>query len=258
MMRMSDWQRQCATDLKKYIPYARAGWRKLLDLLYPPRCPVCDQIVKMGEGRICKSCKSRLQVLQEPLCRKCGKPLADETGEYCTDCLHHRHNFDEGIALYEYHTVRDAIYRFKYLGRQEYKIYFGEEMARELGAKIKGWKPDALIPVPIHTSRRRERGYNQAELLAKELGRHLSIPVYSDYVVRTRQTAPQKALNAAQRQNNLKKAFKIARNDVKLKTIIIIDDIYTTGCTIDEIAEVCRRAGAERVCFVVLAVGSSL
>lgn len=236
----------------------RRIWEKALDAVFPPRCPVCDRVIGIQGQRICPECREKLQILREPLCRKCGKALPDETQEYCRDCMEHSHSFDEGAALYDYPTVRDAVFRFKYMGRQEYKLFFGEEMARVLGSRIRAWKADALVPVPLHPSRKRKRGYNQAQLLAEELGKHLSLPVYKDYVLRVKKTAPQKALNAAERQNNLKRAFKIGRNDVKLNTIIIIDDIYTTGSTIDEITKVCRSAGVEKVCFVALAMGSGL
>lgn len=103
-----------------------------------------------------------------------------------------------------------------------------------------------------------KRGYNQAALLAAELGKQLDIPVLTGFVERTRNTRPQKELEGAKRQNNLKKAFKIVQNDVKLNTIVIIDDIYTTGSTIDAVAQACREAGVKHVYFAALAIGRGM
>ncbi|MBO5292324.1 MAG: ComF family protein [Lachnospiraceae bacterium] len=233
-------------------------WEWILDAVFPRRCPVCDEILGTDGIRVCPGCREAFQILREPICRRCGKPIKDAEEEYCSDCLKRRHEFDQGAALYEYASVRESIYRFKYMGRQEYKEFYGEEISRYLGRQIREWNADLLLPVPIHAARMRKRGYNQAELLAEEIGRRLSIPVMKKTAWRVRKTVPQKGLNVSERQNNLKKAFKIRQNDVKLKTIIIIDDIYTTGSTIDALAGECRRAGAEKVYFVVLAMGNSL
>ena len=118
------------------------------------------------------------------------------------------------------------------------------------------WKPDALIPVLLHTSRLKKRGYNQAGLLARKVGQMLNIPVYENWIVREKNTKPLKLLDGRERQNNLKKAFKIVQNEVKLKTIIIIDDIYTTGSTVDEISVLCRENGVKKIYFAALSVGN--
>ena len=123
---------------------------------------------------------------------------------------------------------------------------------------IRAWKPDALVPVPVHYTRKRERGYNQAEVLAKVIGGKMGIPVEGRLVRRVRKTLPQKLLGDRERQNNLKRAFKIDRNDVKLKTVIIIDDIYTTGSTVDACAAVLKCAGVKKVYFITAAIGKEL
>ena len=111
------------------------------------------------------------------------------------------------------------------------------------------------MAVPVHRSRLRTRGYNQAEVIARSLGRELGIPVDTRLIRRSKKTVPLKNLTLAERQNNLKKAFKLCRNDVKLKTIIVIDDIYTTGSTMDAVAQVLKNAGIERVYCVCAAIG---
>ena len=113
-------------------------------------------------------------------------------------------------------------------------------------------------PVPIHKKRLRRRGYNQATLFAAALGRELQIPVIDNLISRVENTKPMKMLSGRERQNNLKKAFKIGQNDVKLDTIIIIDDIYTTGSTIDALAREIKKAGVTNIYFIALAIGEGI
>ena len=131
-------------------------------------------------------------------------------------------------------------------------------MGKYLGDFIRSVSPDVLVPVPLHKKKLSKRGYNQAACLARALGKNMQLPVDEKLVKRVRNTAPMKRLNPAERQNNLKKAFKIVRNDVKLNTIVIIDDIYTTGTTLDEIAALLKEHGVSKVYCVTLACGSGV
>lgn len=228
-----------------------------VDLLFPRRCPVCDGIVREPGEKICLSCLKKLKLLTPPWCLCCGKKLSEEA-EYCPECGEAEQPFVRGRMLYEYQSAAPAIYRFKYGGRREYADFFGEQVSLYLGDFIKSASPQALVPIPLHKKRERKRGYNQADLLAQSIGRRMGVPVLRRTLVRTKNTAPLKRLNPQERQNNLKKAFKIARNDVELKTIIIIDDIYTTGSTIKEAARVLKQAGAEKIYFITLAGGSGI
>ena len=230
----------------------------LLDLVYPRRCPVCDKAVKPFGSLICEECTKKIKYVKAPCCQKCGKELKDKRAFFCHDCAHKEHKYDRGMALFSYPSVADSIYRFKYQGRQEYAAYYAQRMARVLGEKILSLHPDALVPVPIHSSKKRARGYNQAEVLAKELGRILNIPIDTKLIKRVRKTVPMKELSVRERQNNLKKAFKICHNDVKLITIVIIDDIYTTGSTIDAMAYELRQAGIKHIYFAALAIGNGI
>jgi ComF family protein len=210
--------------------------------------------VPYGE-KICADCIEKLKIISPDWCVRCGKKLANK-GEYCSDCRRKNHKFIRGRSLYTYDSAAMPIYRFKYGGRAEYADYFGEEIYRYLGDFIMEVRPDALIPIPLHKKRMKRRGYNQAALLAKALGRYSQIPVYDNLLVRIKNTEPLKTLNPSQRQNNLKKAFIMARNDVKLKTVILIDDIYTTGSTIDEVSGVLKDAGIKNTYFITLAGGT--
>lgn len=227
-----------------------------LQLLFPRRCPVCDDIVTPGGEEICPECLGRLKPLRAPWCMKCGKKLGGRE-EYCSDCRSREHEFVRGRGLYEYESVALPIYRFKYGGRREYADFFGGQMAQWLGDFVKNAKPDALIPIPLHRKRMAQRGYNQAELLAAAAGRRLGLPVLTGYLVREKNTAPLKYENPKERQNNLKKAFNITQNDVKLKRVILVDDIYTTGSTVDEAARTLKMAGLREVYFITLASGRS-
>lgn len=127
-----------------------------------------------------------------------------------------------------------------------------------LGRKIIEWGAQALIPVPLHKSRQRTRGYNQAQLIAEELGKRMNMRVVDDLLYRVKKTKAQKNLNAFERENNLKKAFKIVQNDVKLNSVILIDDIYTTGSTLDEAAHCLQECGIGNIYFIVLSIGENL
>ena len=229
----------------------------VLRVVYPVHCPVCDEIVDEPGEKVCAECLRKIKLLTPPWCMRCGRKVEDGE-EYCRDCRGSRHVFDRGRALYEYADAAASIYRFKYAGRREYADFFGEEIAEYLGDFIRQIQPDGIVPIPLHRRRYAKRGYNQAELLASETGRRLGIPVYPKMLVRVRNTVPQKKLNPQERQNNLKKAFNIGRNDVKLKVILVFDDIYTTGSTIDEAARVLREAGAEKIYFITLACGAGI
>jgi ComF family protein len=230
------------------------AWKAVRQWIFPLRCPVCDGIVVPYGEKICADCIEKLKIISSDWCLRCGKKLENE-GEYCYDCRRKKHEFIRGRSLYSYDSAAMSIYRFKYGGRAEYADYFGEEIYRYLGDFIREVRPDALIPIPLHKKRMRARGYNQAALLAESVGRYSGVPVYNNLLLRIRNTAALKTLNPTQRQNNLKKAFIMSRNDVKLKTVILIDDIYTTGSTIDEACRVLKDAEIQNIYFITLAGG---
>lgn len=254
--------KKTAPKLKKAAPKLKRVAAKLaktaVQLLYPLHCPVCDRIVIPFGEKICLECIPKLKYIAPPRCLKCGKHLGDENREYCHDCSRGTHRYVQGRALYEYQSVRSGIYRLKYGSRREYADFYGEEIARYLMDFICRVQPDALIPIPLHTRRLRRRGYNQAKLLADAIGKYTGIPVCDKMLVRVKNTTPLKRLNPQERQNNLKKAFHMVGNDVKLKTIILIDDIYTTGSTMDEASAVLLSGGVERVYCITLACGAGI
>ncbi len=226
----------------------------ITDLVYPRRCPVCDRPLPPGL-MICPGCTEKLVLIKAPRCYKCGRQVASSSIEYCQSCMQARHIYDSGLALYDYTSVNKTIYRYKYSGRPEYATFLGREMARHLGPGILAWKPDVIMPVPLHKKKQRVRGFNQAALLAKEVANALEIPYRDDIIERSRNTIPMKELGADERQINLKNAFLLRDNDVKLKCVVIVDDIYTTGSTIDAITSVLKEAGVMKVFFIALSIG---
>ena len=185
---------------------------------------------------------------------KCGKGLSEDA-EYCRDCSTRRHYFKRGLSLFDYGSVSDSLFRFKNKGRKEYSEFYAREMLKKHGQFLKSIHPDAFIPVPIHPSKMRKRGYNQAELISRQLTAYTNIPTNTTLVKRVKNTIPLKNLGLKERQKNLNRAFKIGSDDVKLKTIVIIDDIYTTGSTIDEISKVISEKFPCEIYFMTLTVG---
>lgn len=230
---------------------------KILDLVFPRRCAVCDAIADWPGKGVCQECGHKIVYIKSPFCLKCGRQL-NQPGELCAACVRKKHLFVQGTALYDYGSMSDSIFRFKYEGRQEYALFYGRQLYEKRSSWLTYIKPDALIPVPIHPSRKRSRGYNQSELIARALSKLSGIPVNTKLIARIKKTLPQKNLNEQERQNNLKRAFKICQNDVKLNTIVIIDDIFTTGSTINEMAAVLQEAGIRKIYFMTLAVGRGM
>lgn len=230
-----------------------------ITILYPRTCPVCGEILKIDKLQICKECKKKINYIAEPLCKKCGKQLINLEQEFCFDCSSKEHKFTRGLALYRHDEwIRKSIYRFKYHNKREYAKIYANEIVLQYEERIRQWNADYLVPIPLHKSKLRTRGYNQAEDLCKELSKLLQIPMEKNCVLRIKKTLPQKELNDKQRKNNLKNAFKIGEIDVKLKKVILVDDIYTTGATIDSVAQVLIHSGVSDIFFITISIGEGL
>ncbi|WP_341875782.1 ComF family protein [Defluviitalea saccharophila] len=234
----------------------------LLDLVYPPRCIFCTSIIPIQEERgICKACKSALPFVEGKVCEKCGKPIQDSKERTtCFDCVKNTPVYDRGWAVFIYEgMVKEAIYRFKYGGHKEYAKYLGKFMADKIKDQVLEEGFDLIIPIPIHKNRKRKRGYNQAEELAKEISKALNIPMDASILTRVKETRPQSGLSIMQRQNNLKKAFKLADSiNLDQMKILLVDDIYTTGTTINYCTTLLKKRGAKMVCFLSLSIGQDM
>lgn len=232
---------------------------KLLNLLYPRHCPVCHDIALPVGKRICTGCRTKLVPISEPRCFCCSKSLADASQEYCRNCLQVSHHFERGMGIFSYSPViQKSLYQLKYGQRQEYGIFYGEVLAFYAKEQIARWSIELLIPIPLHRKRREKRGYNQAEVLAWTLGKKLQLPVDTRSLLRKKNTKPQKELEAKERKQNMRDAFRVPDGREKFlkgKNILLVDDIYTTGATIDSAAKCLKQAGANKVYFLTVAIG---
>ena len=189
----------------------------------------------------------------------CGKPLKDGTAEYCADCRRRKSYITQGKSLFLHKDpVPGAVYRFKYRNRRSYGVQFAEKMAQRYGEQIKRWRIAEIVPVPLHASRKRKRGYNQAEILAEQLSMLTGIPVRSDVLFRIKNTVPQKKLGNEEREKNISGAFAVSRGWNAPENVLLIDDIYTTGSTLEHAAKMVRRAGAENVYFLTISIGQGI
>ncbi|MDR1559365.1 MAG: ComF family protein [Clostridiales bacterium] len=223
-----------------------------LDWVYPPRCMVCADILPVnGPKQICGGCEGLLTPIVLPVCIKCGAPAETEEAE-CAICRR-RKRVLSNTALFVYGDVaREVIHRFKYNGCRGYADGFAKLAIDGLGEGFFAGT-DAMVPVPMFPKKRRRRGYNQAEELAWALSEITGVPVLIDYLKRVKETRPQAGLTPAERANNLIGAFALG-GPAELKSLLLIDDIYTTGATLDACADLLRQGGAEQVRSLTLAV----
>ena len=226
---------------------------KLLDLFYPPRCPVCGRILKTPSRYIHETCRRELPWIHEPRCKRCGAPLEDPTRELCRDCRKRTFSFQSGRSLWVYEKkAKQITLDYKYKNKKEYTRFFVDEMARGYGEWIAKNRIRYIVPVPLNKKKRRDRGYNQAELLAVGLGKRLGVPVYEAGLVRLRYTSPQKQLGPIERRRNLEKSIRAGKLPDKAGPVLLIDDIYTTGATMEACAKALKQAGAKKIFFLTL------
>lgn len=227
-----------------------------LDLLYPRRCPLCERILLAEEGNVCPDCRKRLPYAREPLCKRCGKPLDSWEREYCAECGERDRSFVCGRAAFIYEKeMRRSIHRMKFQNRREYLDFYAEEMVKAGKASIGRWQPRVLIPVPMHRKKARARGFDQSRLLAEKISRLTGIPVDSRNVARVRATRPQKDLDARERRENLRGAFRVREGAQIPEPVLLIDDIYTTGTTLEAVSEALREHGIREIYFLTLSIG---
>ena len=224
-----------------------------MGMLYPQTCYFCGKICKKN---MCPECAEKVEYIEEPRCKKCGKPIRYGEQEFCHDCSEHAFSYEQGRSIWLHkEPVRWSIYRFKYGNRRIYGEYYAEEWYRLYGNKLKEWGIDVIIPIPLHRKRQRKRGYNQAEILAEYLGELTGIKVVEDAVVRRKYTSPQKRLDNKERRKNLHNAFAVVKDLNSFKNILIVDDIYTTGSTINEVAKTITLNFTSKVWFLTISIG---
>ena len=228
--------------------------REVRRLIFPPRCPSCDELLAPDEMSFCHSCEKLVKKVRGNYCMTCGRLMKKSGGLVCPDCSRFPHFFSEGRSLYEYEgPIRETVYRFKYKGRKSYADAFAHD-ANELWGEWIRASADIITPVPMNATKLKKRGYDQADVLARAIAYECRVP-YRHVLSRSRNTVPMKTLSRADRQNNLKNAFQVGDFDVKLKRILLVDDIYTTGSTLDECAKVLLKKGASEVNGIYISIG---
>ncbi len=231
----------------------------LADLLFPLSCKVCGVDIRSGEiPGLCEGCWSTIQFLDGSCCPKCGKPFASEVAliyspdHQCGDCREKPPKYDRAIsaALYE-NALVEAIHLFKY----SKKANWSKPLGRLLYTRLSDFgKLDVILPVPLHPKRLRQREFNQSLLLAREVSLASGIPLQVDNLCRARWTQPQIELSGDERRKNVRGAFEVKWPDqVQDQSVLLIDDVYTTGATVNECARVLKKAGAETVNVLTLA-----
>ncbi len=216
----------------------------VLRTIYPQTCPVCGRVLDGDLLSIyieTKAPAAKLGSHSRLICEPCRKKLR----------LIETKSFKDGKVLFKYEEdMRNILFKLKYAHAAQNADFLGSAMAYHFSDYIKAYDFDAIVPVPLHPARQRTRGYNQAELIAKAVSKHVGVPIRNDIVLRTANTKALKDMNPVQRKNNLKNAFKTTQNVVKLKKILLVDDIITTKSTIDEIKTYLVRSGVETVRFL--------
>lgn len=229
---------------------------KIMKWLYPPRCPVCDRVIRLKQEKhgihCCPECENRLPWVGDDYCLKCGRPVPQEQ-EFCSDCASRERMFDQGKAAFLYKgKIRQAVYRMKVQNRRDLIQFFSDSMLACSFWQIAKWKPEEIIPVPMHPKKKRRRGYNQSELLARLISNKTGIPINLSRVSCTRIVSEQKSLNKKERRKNLRGCFQVTHADQMPGSVLVIDDIYTTGSTMDEMSEILKKNGVSRVFFLVI------
>lgn len=236
----------------------RLAGEGLLSLLYPPHCARCRADTAPGV-HLCAACAEQARKIEPPFCRLCSQPFEGAIdGEFtCSNCGDRTLHFDCAVTRYlSRGVVREFIHRFKYDRHYYLRHPLAEWMAEALAdERIRAQPFDAFVPVPLHAARFRERDFNQAEVLAQLLARRTGHPVLRS-LKRIRYTTTQTRLDRQERMENLRNAFRVRHaSAVQSRHLILVDDVFTTGSTVDECSRVLREAGAASVRVMTVARG---
>jgi ComF family protein len=236
----------------------------LADWLFPPRCRACGTWIQGADAAyFCSICRAGIQLVRHPLCSICGRPFPDASGDDhpCAACITRAPYFNRARAWACYPReelegppLRKVVQRFKY-GR---KISLGKPLGRLMALACEDFlrecRADLIVPVPLHPKRLRWRGFNQSVLLGRHVSRVYAIPMDPFVLVRCRETAPQTELTEQERRRNVRGAFAVSAERAPLdRRILLVDDVYTSGATVNECSRVLRRGGAAAVYVLTLA-----
>ena len=250
--------RRSSRSLPRGFEVWKGPWHSLVDVLFPPRCQSCGRVTgKLTAGIFCETCTGEIQYINPPLCPVCGAPHgAGEGGDrLCRDCLTTPKPFQiaRSAAVYAGGLLQ-VIHRFKYHHHPELGAALGQLLLDGTYAGLPWEDFTVLVPVPLHIRRLRERGFNQALLMARTLSARCGVPVDFLSLERERDTPPQTRMGRRERRENIRGAFVVARREmIRGQRVLLIDDVYTTGSTLAECARVLLDSGAARVGVLTLA-----
>ncbi len=233
-------------------------WRSLIDILYPRSCLICsDSINDSLYDGACRDCLEKINLNVTPFCKKCGFPLksATTTDSSCSKCRGKLYYFDRALSVSQYTGItRRCIQLFKYRRKLKIGKNLSRIMLRFLKEHFSIDSIDLIMAVPLHRSKLKERGFNQAEILADFIRLNLKIPASFDNLKRVKNTLSQYQLPLEKRQLNIKDAFECTdKSFFAMKSVLIVDDIFTTGATLSECSRVLKNAGAKKVYTLTMA-----
>lgn len=236
----------------------RSFIQSIINFIFPPICSVCGVHVNSEkEIGICPHCLSQIKYIERPFCSLCGKPFYSDvvTDHLCGDCLTRKRYFSKARAVGYYDGVlRKATHLLKYKLKNNLALSLGHIMVQQVQYLLNGMTYHSIVPVPLHPARLRERGFNQALLLARSVSKTYKIPLDTYTLTRNRWTEPQVGLNERERGNNVRGAFSILKRDrFADKDVLLVDDVYTSGNTVEECSNTLMKAGANRVDVLTLA-----
>ncbi|XOV71342.1 MAG: ComF family protein [Verrucomicrobiota bacterium] len=246
--------------LKNLADTCRTWIEAPLRLIFPDVCQVCmDAAASAGEGYVCERCVGSLRRIQSPFCRRCGLPFDGEisSGFECPNCHGVRFFFESAKSSVVAKTLMlDLLHRFKYQGCLWLEPLFERLFLEMLSNDHMRQNWDCVLPVPLHSVRQRERGYNQSALLAEKVASGLDLPFYGKVLKRIAPTPSQTMLNRSERAENVANAFCVTGDKaVTSKCVLLIDDVLTTGATTNACAKVLLKAGVRVVSVRTLARG---
>ena len=229
-------------------------WEEITELVFPPRCGVCDLL---GEAALCPACRAAIEFLTPPYCACCGRPLMPTASAtmLCGACRQQPPQL-AGVRGVGMHTgvLRKAVLRMKFNRRRELIRPLGQLLAARLRQEPGEPVPldlapvRAILPVALHPRRKAWRGFDQAVLLGRALSRESGLPCWEGTLVRVKNTSQQIGLSAEERRENVRNAFAVrGGREVRGGTFLLLDDVFTTGATLEESARVLKRAGARHV-----------
>lgn len=237
--------------------------REWKDYVFPNVCLGCEKEIPKKDY-FCVKCSKEVEKIKKDYCVICGKPH-ESLGDICFDCKKTKRYFDKGRGMFVYYgIIKENIAGSKFFSKTWIVRKYGEMLALYYQEEVKNdfdFPIDMVLPVPISKKRRRKRGYNQTEILGKAFSIATKIPMHTDIMIRVKETIPQKELSNRKRKENIKNAFDClekTRDKIVGKNLLIVDDIYTTGTTINEIAYMLKQYGANKVYFLTVAIGSGL